>query len=192
MANLKMPDINNVIIAGNLTCDPSFRKTKNGTPVANFFIASNRKFKDNNGNWRENVCYIGVVAWYKLAESCYENIKKGSAVIVDGELQSRSWKNPDGTSHNVIEIKARRIQFLNKKAMPEGLESDFADVVESDEPDEIDVIDNENDNAQVDFGQIEEPAQKDDEDTSLDATDETQDDTNEETDFDFGYQDLEL
>ncbi|OQX87873.1 hypothetical protein B6D60_03135 [candidate division KSB1 bacterium 4484_87] len=192
MANLKMPDINNVIIAGNLTCDPSFRKTKNGTPVANFFIASNRKFKDNNGNWRENVCYIGVVAWYKLAESCYENIKKGSAVIVDGELQSRSWKNPDGTSHNVIEIKARRIQFLNKKAMPEGLESDFADVVESDEPDEIDVIDNENDNAQVDFGQIEEPAQKDGEDTSLDATDETQDDTNEETDFDFGYQDLEL
>ncbi len=189
MANLKMPDINNVIIAGNLTCDPSFRKTKNGTPVANFFIASNRKFKDNNGNWRENVCYIGVVAWYKLAESCYENIKKGSAVIVDGELQSRSWKNPDGTSHNVIEIKARRIQFLNKKAMPEGLESDFADVVESDEPDEIDVIDNENDNAQVDFGQIEEPAQKDGEDTSLDATD---DDTNEETDFDFGYQDLEL
>ena len=192
MANLKMPDINNVIIAGNLTCDPSFRKTKNGTPVANFFIASNRKFKDNNGNWRENVCYIGVVAWYKLAESCYENIKKGSAVIVDGELQSRSWKNPDGTSHNVIEIKARRIQFLNKKAMPEGLESDFADVVESDEPDEIDVIDNENDNAQVDFGEIEEPAQKDGEDTSLDATNETQDDTNDETDFDFGYQDLEL
>ena len=46
MLNLKMPDINNVIIAGNLTCDPSFRKTTNGTPVANFFLASNRKFKD--------------------------------------------------------------------------------------------------------------------------------------------------
>ena len=44
MSNLKMPDINNVLIAGNLTCDPSFRKTTNGTPVANFFIASNRKF----------------------------------------------------------------------------------------------------------------------------------------------------
>ena len=100
MANLKMPDINNILIAGNLTCDPSFRKTTNGTPVANFFIASNRKFKDNNGQWRENVCYIGVVAWYKLAESCYENIKKGSAVIVDGELQSRSWRNDDGSSRN--------------------------------------------------------------------------------------------
>jgi single-strand DNA-binding protein len=115
MASLKMPDINNVLIAGNLTCDPSFRKTTNGTPVANFFIASNRKFKDNNGQWRENVCYVGVVAWYKLAESCYENLKKGSAVIIDGELQSRSWRNDDGTSRNVVEIKARRIQFLNRK-----------------------------------------------------------------------------
>lgn len=115
MMNLKMPDINNVIIAGNLTCDPSFRKTTNGTPVANFFIASNRKFKDNNGQWRENVCYVGVVAWYKLAESCYENLNRGSAIIVDGELQSRNWRNNDGSSHNVVEIKARRIQFLNRK-----------------------------------------------------------------------------
>jgi len=115
MASLKMPDINNALIAGNLTCDPSFRKTTNGTPVANFFIASNRKFKDNNGQWRENVCYVGVVAWYKLAESCYENLKKGSAVIIDGELQSRSWRNDDGTSRNLVEIKARRIQFLNRK-----------------------------------------------------------------------------
>jgi single-strand DNA-binding protein len=125
MANLKMPDINNVLIAGNLTCDPSFRKTTNGTPVANFFIASNRKFKDNNGQWRENVCYVGVVAWYKLAESCFENIQKGSAVVIDGELQSRSWRNDDGTSRNVVEIKARRIQFLNRKeGQKEFLEAD--------------------------------------------------------------------
>lgn len=116
MSNLKMPDVNNVLIAGNLTCDPSFRKTTNGTPVANFFIASNRKFKDNNGQWRENVCYVGVVAWYKLAESCFENLKKGSAIIVEGELQSRSWRNDDGTSRNVVEVKARRIQFLNRKS----------------------------------------------------------------------------
>jgi single-strand DNA-binding protein len=115
MSDLKMPDINNVVMAGNLTSDPSFRKTTNGTPVANFYIASNRRFKDNSGQWRENVCYVGVVAWYKLAESCHENLKKGSAVLVDGELQSRTWKNEDGTTKNVVEIKARRIQFLNKR-----------------------------------------------------------------------------
>ena len=115
MTDLKLPDINSVTIAGHLTCDPSFRKTTNGTPVANFYVASNRKFKDNNGQWRENVCYVGVVAWYKLAESCYENLKRGSAVLIDGELQSRNWRNEDGTTRNVVEIKARRVQFLNKK-----------------------------------------------------------------------------
>ncbi|RMD99855.1 MAG: single-stranded DNA-binding protein [Calditrichaeota bacterium] len=115
MADLKMPDINMVMIAGNLTSDPSFRRTTNGTPVANFYIASNRRFKDNTGQWRENVCYVGVVAWYKLAESCYENLHKGSAVLIDGELQSRAWKNQDGSTKNVVEIKARRIQFLNKR-----------------------------------------------------------------------------
>jgi len=116
MADLKMPDLNSVIIAGNLTSDPSFRRTSNGTPVANFYIASNRRYKDNNGQWRENVCYVGVVAWYKLAESCAENLHKSSAVLVDGELQSRVWKNEDGSTRNVVEIKARRIQFLNKRA----------------------------------------------------------------------------
>ena len=114
MSEIRMPDINSVLIAGNLTRDPAFRKTTNGTPVTNFWIASNRKFKDNNGQWRENVCYVGVVAWYKLAESCSENLRKGSAVIVEGELQSRSLRSDDGRNRNIVEIKARRIQFLNK------------------------------------------------------------------------------
>jgi len=171
MANLKMPDINNVLIAGNLTCDPSFRKTTNGTPVANFFIASNRKFKDNNGQWRENVCYIGVVAWYKLAESCYENIKKGSAVIIDGELQSRNWRNDDGTSRNVIEIKARRIQFLNRKL-------DQKENLEEDEGAEEDL------DIAVEEEMIEDQIEPEDEDSDLNLEDEKK------TDYDFGYQDL--
>ncbi len=117
MADLKMPDINNVIIVGNLIKDPIIRATTNGTPVANFTIASNRKFKDNFGQWKEDVCFIGIVAWYKLAESCAENLHKGSAVLVEGELQSRQWRTDDGHYRNVVEIKARRIQFLNKREM---------------------------------------------------------------------------
>lgn len=172
MANLKMPDINNVLIAGNLTCDPSFRKTTNGTPVANFFIASNRKFKDNNGQWRENVCYIGVVAWYKLAESCYENIKKGSAVIIDGELQSRNWRNDDGTSRNVIEIKARRIQFLNRRL----------DQKENSQDDEI-AEDN------LDYAIEEDEMINDQVDSHNDEAD-LNIENEKHTDYDFGYQDL--
>jgi single-strand DNA-binding protein len=124
MADLKMPDINNVIIVGNLIKDPIIRSTTNGTPVANFTIASNRKFKDNFGQWKEDVCFIGIVAWYKLAESCAENLHKGSAVLVEGELQSRQWRTDDGHYRNVVEIKARRIQFLNKREMVlSGMES---------------------------------------------------------------------
>ncbi len=115
MAEIRMPDVNSVIIAGNLTREPSFRRTTNGTPVANFWIASSRRFKDNTGQWRENVCYVGVVAWYKLAETCAENLQKGAAVLVEGELQSRSLRGEDGRNRNIVEIKASRVQFLNRR-----------------------------------------------------------------------------
>lgn len=121
MADYKMPDINAVMVAGNLTKDPVRRETSNGTPVANFYIASNRRFRDNTGQWREDVCYVGVVAWYKLAESCTEFLRKGSAVMVEGELQSRSLRSSDGVFRNVVEIKAHRIQFLDK-----NIQSDFS------------------------------------------------------------------
>lgn len=115
MADLKMPELNSVLIAGNLTKDPVIRQTRNGTPVANFSIASNRKFRDGENNWQEDVCYVGVVAWNRLAESCVDKLRKGSAVLVEGELQSRTWTTDDGSTRSTVEIKARRIQFLNKR-----------------------------------------------------------------------------
>jgi len=114
MGELKMPELNSVMVAGNLTKDPIFRQTSNNTPVVNFSLAANRKYKDSNNQWQEDVCYVGVVAWNKLAESCKDRLRKGSAVLVDGELQSRSWKTDDGQNRTIVEIKAKRIQFLNK------------------------------------------------------------------------------
>ena len=114
MADLKMPEVNCVVIAGNLTKDPVFRETANKTPVVNFHIAANRRYKDSNNQWQEDVCYVGVVAWNKLAESCRNRIKKGSAVLVDGELQSRTFKTDDDKTRTIVEIIAKRIQFLNK------------------------------------------------------------------------------
>jgi len=115
MADFKMPELNSVVIAGNLTKDPIFRQTTSGTPVVNFSIASNRRFKDKNEEWKEDVCYVGIVAWNRLADSCKDRLKKGNAVLVDGELQSRTFKTEDGTNRTIVEIKARRIQFLNKR-----------------------------------------------------------------------------
>jgi single-strand DNA-binding protein len=115
MACLKMPEVNTVLIAGNLTKDPVVRKTTTGIPVLNFCLASNRKYRDANNHWAEDVCYVGVVAWSRLAESCVVKLRKGSAVLVDGELQSRTWHAEDGSTRTVVEIKAHRIQFLNKQ-----------------------------------------------------------------------------
>lgn len=139
MADLKMPEINYVIVAGNLTKDPIFRETTNKTPVVNFSLASNRRFKDSSSQWQEDVCYVGIVAWNKLADSCKERLKKGSAVLVDGELQSRTWKTDDGHNRSIVEIKARRIQFLNKR----GKFVD-ADAINSDEEDNSVVADDNN------------------------------------------------
>jgi single-strand DNA-binding protein len=139
MADLKMPEINYVIVAGNLTKDPIFRETTNKTPVVNFSLASNRRFKDSSSQWQEDVCYVGIVAWNKLADSCKDRLKKGSAVLVDGELQSRTWKTDDGHNRSIVEIKARRIQFLNKR----GKFVD-ADAINSDEEDNSVVADDNN------------------------------------------------
>ncbi|MFZ1730959.1 MAG: single-stranded DNA-binding protein [Bacteroidota bacterium] len=127
MADLKMPELNYVLIVGNLTKDPIFRTTSNNTPVVNFSIASNRRYKDRNNSWQEDVCYIGIVAWNKLAESCHERLHKGSAVLVEGELQTRNWRGEDGGQRSILELKARRIQFLNKNGRVNGHhDDDFA------------------------------------------------------------------
>jgi single-strand DNA-binding protein len=173
MSDLKMPDINNILIAGNITSEPTFRKTSNGTPVTNFYIVSNRKFRDNNGQWRENLCYVGVVAWYKLAEVCYESLQRGSAVLIDGELQSRPWRNEDGSSRNVIEVKARRIQFLDRKSSVDAEELTASTLDVTDSKMTID-------------------AESKEEQTPEESHRERGDETIPPTDYDFGYQDLEL
>ncbi len=123
MSQTKLPSLNKVLIIGNLTKDPELRYTQAGVAVVNFKIASNKRYKDSLGMIREDVCYIGVVAWQQLAESCRDRLKKGSAVLVEGELRSRIKDNEDGSKRNFIEIKAFYIQFLDKKGETVTLES---------------------------------------------------------------------
>lgn len=131
MADLKMPELNSVIVAGNLTKDPVFRQTSNNTPVVNFHVAANRRYKDSSNQWQEDVCYVGVVAWNKLADSCRDRLRKGSAVLIDGELQSRTFKTEDGKNRTIVEIKAKRIQFLNKFNKDNG--ADYEDYATEDD-----------------------------------------------------------
>jgi single-strand DNA-binding protein len=143
MAELKMPELNNVMVAGNLTKDPVFRETSNNTPVVNFHIAANRRYKDSQNQWQEDVCYVGVVAWNKLADSCKDRLKKGSAVLVDGELQSRTFKTDDSRNRTIVEIKAKRIQFLNKfnKTDNGNSEDDLSISIDSVNDDDSNIVD---------------------------------------------------
>ncbi len=124
MANTKLPSLNKVIIVGNLVRDPELRYTSGGVPVVNFKIASNKKYKDNFGTYKEDVCYVGVVAWQDLAQSCSEYLRKGSAVLIEGELRSRMKENEDGSKRNYLEIKAFHVQFLDKRTEPVSLEEE--------------------------------------------------------------------
>ncbi|MBA7659458.1 MAG: single-stranded DNA-binding protein [Calditrichaeota bacterium] len=127
--DLRMPDLNLILLAGNLTNDPKYSETKNGTPVVNFYMASNKRFKDRAGVIKEDVCFVGVVAWDNLAISCRDNLQKGSSVLITGELQSRKLFSEDGLGRNVVEIKAKKIQFLDAhRVMMDSLNESPAEV----------------------------------------------------------------
>jgi single-strand DNA-binding protein len=119
MADFKMAEINYVALAGNLTRDPIYRVTQNGNAFIHFTVAANRRYRDSSNNWQEEVSFVGIVARSKLAESCYQHLKQGSGVLIEGELQSRKWKSEEGHVQRIVEIKARRIQFLTKPGSQE-------------------------------------------------------------------------
>jgi single-strand DNA-binding protein len=70
---------------------------------------------------------VNVVAWGRQAETCAEFLRKGSAVFVEGRLQSRSWETQDGQKRNTIEIVADRVQFLDRIAKPQTQEDEFVE-----------------------------------------------------------------
>jgi len=109
-----MANLNKVLLIGNLTRDPELRYAPNGTAVTTFSLAMSRAFNTATGEKKEDVCYVRVVCWAKLAQICSEYLFKGRPVFVEGRLQSRSWQAPDGTKRNTIEVIAQSVQFLGK------------------------------------------------------------------------------
>jgi len=97
---------------GNLTKDPELRYTPGGMAVANLRLAVNRKYRTKDQELKEEVCFITAVVWNKQAETCNQYLHKGSSVLVEGRLQSRSWEDNAGAKRSVIEVRAERVQFM--------------------------------------------------------------------------------
>lgn len=102
--------VNNVVVLGNLTRDPELRFTPNGTPVAGFGLAVNRRYQNKkSGEWVEDTSFFNVTVWFKLAENCAESLSKGDRVLVSGRLSQRGWEDKDGQKKSVVEIIANAV-----------------------------------------------------------------------------------
>ncbi len=111
-----MLNLNRVMILGNATRPPENRFTPNGKEVANFAVATNRRWKDQTGNFQEQTEFHEVVAWGPLASISKQIIQKGSKVYVEGRLQTRTWETPDGNKRQKTEIIAENIIGLSPRS----------------------------------------------------------------------------
>ena len=102
--------LNKAMIYGNLTRDPELKALPSGVQVCSFSVATNRTYKDRDGNKQEQVEYHNVVAFAKLAEITGQYLKKGRPVYIEGRIQTRSWEK-DGVKHYRTEIVADNFQF---------------------------------------------------------------------------------
>ena len=110
-----MVGFNKVILIGNLTRDPELRYTPSGTPVVNFPLAVNRRYRQADDQ-KEEVCYVDIVVFGRQAEHCGQYLNKGDGAIVDGRLQQRRWEADDGQKRSKHEVVAQTVTFLPKKA----------------------------------------------------------------------------
>ncbi|MBU8908181.1 single-stranded DNA-binding protein [Desertibacillus haloalkaliphilus] len=105
--------INRVCLVGRLTKDPELKYTPNGVAVANFVLAVNRPFSNQQGE--RDADFIQIVVWRKQAENAAQFLKKGNLAGVDGRIQTRSYENNEGRRVFVVEVVAESVQFLEPK-----------------------------------------------------------------------------
>ncbi|MCD5382137.1 MAG: single-stranded DNA-binding protein [Candidatus Pacebacteria bacterium] len=102
--------LNKAMVYGNLTRDPEMKALPSGMQVTSFSIATNRRYKDRDGNYQDAVDYHNIVVFGRQAETSAQYLKKGSGAFVEGRLQTRSW-DKDGQKQYRTEIVADRVQF---------------------------------------------------------------------------------
>jgi single-strand DNA-binding protein len=121
VTELRVPEINRLVLAGRLTRDPDRRYGSDGTAVTRFDIAFHRRFRTRSGQVGESTGYVAVNTYQRLAEVCGEYLKKGSPVLVEGRLQLREWQAPRGETKSRLEIQADSVHFLERRPeAPEG------------------------------------------------------------------------
>ena len=107
-----MANFNKVILAGNLTRDPQLSSLPSNTPVCEFGMAINRRWRGQDGQTREETCFVDLTAFGKQAETFKQYMTKGQAVLIEGRLKYDAWEGKDGTKRNKLRVVVDRFQFL--------------------------------------------------------------------------------
>jgi len=105
--------LNKVFIIGNLTRDPELKALPSGLKVCSFGMATNRTFKDKDGNRQDTTEFHNVVVFGRTAELAAQYLKKGSQACIEGRLQTRSWEQNNEKKYRT-EIVAETVQFGNR------------------------------------------------------------------------------
>ena len=105
--------LNKAFVIGNLTRDPELKSLPSGIQVTSFSVATNRVWKDKNGAKQESTDFHNIVVFGRQAETAAQYLKKGSNVLVEGRMQTRSWE-AEGKKNYRTEIVADRVQFGSK------------------------------------------------------------------------------
>lgn len=119
-----MSSYNRIILLGNITRDPELAQTPSNTAVCKFGIATNRKWKDRDGNSREDVCFVDCTIFGKSAEVFNQYTVKGSQVLVEGRLQLDRWDDKDGSKRSKHCVMVDNFTFMGggekKEPKPEA------------------------------------------------------------------------
>ncbi len=113
MGDLRVPDLNQVLIAGRLTRDPELKYTSGGLAYCKLGVANSRYFKDKSGQRQETTTFVDVTVWGQSAEFVGQRLRKGRAVLVEARLQTSEWEDKQtGQKRSKLELNAQRVSPL--------------------------------------------------------------------------------
>lgn len=111
-----MASFNKVILMGNVTRDPELRYTQGGTSVCEIGLAVNHRYKDRDGNVKEDVTFVDVTLWGRTAEIAGEYLAKGRPVMIEGRLQMDSWEDKQtGQKRTKLKVVGESMQLLGSR-----------------------------------------------------------------------------
>jgi single-strand DNA-binding protein len=115
-----MPNLNKVMLMGNLTRDIEMRNLPSGMAVAAFGLAVNRRWKNAQGEQQEEVTFVDLEAFGKPAETMNQYLRKGSAVFIEGRLKLDQWDDKDGGKRSKMKVVVESFQFIDGKLAEQG------------------------------------------------------------------------